>query len=186
MIDRVIGCEIALREGARAFILPSVAEIGNRVRVTAEVIDPHTQATVYVDTAEGAGLESSLPSVGKVANELRGKLGEALASVEANSAPLPQVTTQNLDALRAYALNLRAYAAGHWSRHWSLLDQATKLDPNFALAYIGKASVHFGANDNISARVDLQPRRSVARAHLPPRDALRLDAMLATFDAPAN
>jgi putative peptide modification system cyclase len=184
-IDRVIGCEIALREGARALILPSVAEIGNRVRVTAEVVDPHTQATVYVDTAEGAGLESILPSVGKVSNELRGKLGEALASVEANTAPLPQVTTQNLDALRAYALNLRAYAGGRWSEALSLLDQAIKLDPNFALAYIGKASVHFSGNDNVSARADLRHAEAL-RERLPPRDALRLDAMVATFDAPAQ
>ncbi len=184
-IDRQIGSEIALREGARALVLPSVAEIGNHVRVTAEVIDPHSQATVYVETAEGAGLESILPSVGKVADDLRGRLGEALASVEANNAPLPQVTTGNLDALRAYALNLRAYADGHWSEALSLLDQAIKLDPNFALAYMGKAGLHIGANDNASAKADLAHVEAL-RAHLPPRDALRFEALLATFGPPAE
>jgi putative peptide modification system cyclase len=184
-VDRAIGSEIALREGARALILPSVAEIGNRVRVTAEVIDPHTQGTVYVETAEGIGLESILPSVGKVSDDMRGKLGEALASVEANNAPLPQVTTGNLDALRAYALNLRAYAAGHWSEALSLLDQAIKLDPNFALAYMGKAGLHIGANDNASAKADLAHVETL-RTHLPPRDALRFEALLASFGPPGE
>jgi len=46
-VTRAIGSEIALRDGARALILPTLAEVGGRVRVTAEVIDPSTQTTVY-------------------------------------------------------------------------------------------------------------------------------------------
>ena len=46
-VDRATGAEVAIREGARALILPTIAEIGGRVRVTAEVIDPKSQATVY-------------------------------------------------------------------------------------------------------------------------------------------
>jgi hypothetical protein len=45
-VDRAIGSEIAVREGARALVIPTVAEIGGRVRMTAEIIDPHTQTTV--------------------------------------------------------------------------------------------------------------------------------------------
>ncbi|HSX65030.1 MAG TPA: putative peptide modification system cyclase, partial [Pseudoxanthomonas sp.] len=41
-LDRAIASEIALRDGARAVILPTVSEVGGRVRVSAEVIDPHT------------------------------------------------------------------------------------------------------------------------------------------------
>ncbi|MDR3387116.1 MAG: putative peptide modification system cyclase [Rudaea sp.] len=182
-VDRAIGSEIALREGARALILPSVAEVGNRVRVTAEVVDPHTQGTVYVETADGTGLESILPSIGKVSNDLRGRLGEALASVAANNAPLPQVTTGNLDALRAYALGVHASADGRWSEALSLFDQAIKLDPKFALAYMGKAGLHIGANDNAGARADLQHVEAL-REHLPPRDALRFDGLLSMFGPP--
>lgn len=46
-VDRATGSEIALREGARALVLPTIAEVGGRVRLTAEIIDPHTQASVY-------------------------------------------------------------------------------------------------------------------------------------------
>ena len=155
------------------------------MHVTAEVIDPHTQATVYVDSTDGIGLESILPSVGKVSDDLRERLGETLASTQANTPPLPKVTTANLDALRAYALGIKAYHEGHWSEGLSLLDQAIKIDPNFALAYLGKASAHLSANDNTSARADLEHAQAL-RAHLPPRDGLQLDAMLATLDKPAQ
>ncbi|MEO6364978.1 MAG: putative peptide modification system cyclase, partial [Luteimonas sp.] len=47
LLDREVASEVALRDGARAVILPTVAEVGGRVRVSAEVIDPHSQTTVY-------------------------------------------------------------------------------------------------------------------------------------------
>src|SRR3569623_976206 len=46
-VDHDIGAEVAQREGARAVLLPAVAEIGGKVRFTAEVIDPKSHATVY-------------------------------------------------------------------------------------------------------------------------------------------
>jgi putative peptide modification system cyclase len=182
-IDRMIGSEIALREGARALILPSVAEIGGRVHVTAEVIDPHTQATVYVESTDSVGLESILPSVGKVSDDLRGKLGEALASINANNAPLPKATTANLDALRAYALSLKAYQEGHRADALSLLDQAIRIDPDFGLAYLLRAAVHLGASDSVAAREDLS-HIATLRARLSPRDALRADALRAMLGKP--
>ena len=42
-VDRAIGSEVAIRDGARALIIPTVAEVGGHVRVTAEVIDPRTR-----------------------------------------------------------------------------------------------------------------------------------------------
>src|SRR5687768_5623340 len=97
ILDRAIASEIALRDGARAVILPTVAEVGGKVRVSAEVIDPHTQTTVYTESADGAGLDSALASIDDVTASLRGNLGEAVQSIEKDSAPLPQVTTRNLD-----------------------------------------------------------------------------------------
>ncbi len=183
-IDRSIGAEIALREGARALILPSIAEVGGRVRVVTEVIDPHTQTTVYANTADGLGMESVLGSVDNVARELRERLGEALASINNDSQPLPKVTTGNLDALRAYALAERAHAENRNSEALDLYDQAIKLDPNFALAYMGKARVRLGADDRAAALAELK-RAEPLREHLPARDALRLDAYLAMYGKPA-
>jgi len=182
-IDRAIGSEIALREGARAVILPSVAEVGGRVRVSAEVIDPNTQATVYVESADGSGLESILPSVSQVSDRMRGKLGETLASINANNAPLPKVTTRNLDALRAYALSLKAYQEGHRAEALNLCNQAIKIDHDFALAYLACASVHLGSDDSVAAQADLKQAQAL-RAHLAPRDALRVDALLAMLGKP--
>src|SRR5690606_13133790 len=61
-LDRTVASEIALRDGARAVILPTVAELGGRVRVRAGVVDPHNQATVHAESADGPGPAPALRS----------------------------------------------------------------------------------------------------------------------------
>lgn len=84
------------------------------MRITAEVIDPQTQTTVYSETADGIGKESILPSLDVINQRLRVRLGEALATVSAESKPLEKVATENLEALRAYSLGVNKYASGQF------------------------------------------------------------------------
>ena len=182
-IDRTVGSELAIRDGARALVLPTVAEVGGRVRVTAEVIDPHSRSTVYTETAEGVGFSSVLPSLDKVGQQLRVRLGEAMSSVQTDNAPLPQVTTSNLDALRAYALGLQAYADSHDSDALELFKHAVKLDANFALAYTGIARVYEGDDDTATAYTYVEKALAL-RDRLPARDQLYLDAWAARRGPP--
>jgi putative peptide modification system cyclase len=179
-LDRAIASEIALRDGARAVILPTVSEVGGRVRVSAEVIDPHTQTTVYAESADGSGAASTLESIDTVTAALRGKLGEALESVEKTSAPLPQVSTGNLDALRAYALGVKAYAQGQSADALQYFQRAIQLDSQFALAYMGSLRVEISAGHVDRAKPLLAEALSL-RQRLPARDALYLDAWVAEF-----
>lgn len=185
LLDRAVASEIALRDGARAVILPTVSEVGGRVRVSAEVIDPATQTTVYAESADGVGAGSALDSIDKVTSSLRGKLGEALASIEKDSAPLPQVTSSNLDALRSYALGQKAYAHSDYTQAGGYYAHAVELDPDFALAEIGLLRVE-NANNNESAGLAHLRRAQSLRNKLTPRDQLYLDAWLARMDAPAQ
>lgn len=180
VLDRAVASEIALRDGARAVILPTVAEVGGRVRVSAEVIDPHTQTTVYAESADGAGADSTLGSIDTVTAALREKLGEAMKSIERDSEPLPKVATQNLDALRAYALGLKSYGERRNPEALRYFNQATTLDPAFALAYLGALRIYVGEADNRNAKPYLE--KAVAlREHLAPRDALYLEAWSAEY-----
>lgn len=185
VLDRAIASEIALRDGARAVILPTVAEVGGRVRVSAEVVDPHTQTTVYSESADGEGLASTLRSIDKVTASLRGRLGEAVASIERSATPLPQVTTSNLVALRAYALGEKAYFRGQYGEALHLYERATALDPQFALAWIGQVRSHYAQVDAPAALLPLK-RAQTLRDRLAPREALYLDAWSADLQAPAD
>ncbi|MEP7043753.1 MAG: putative peptide modification system cyclase [Dokdonella sp.] len=184
-IDRAIGAEVAIRDGARALILPTVAEIGGRVRVTAEVIDPQTQTTVYSESADGVGEASVLPSLDKVNQQLRVRLGEALATVSNESKPLDRVATKNLDALRAYGLGQKEYGAGNMQQALSLFQRAVDLDSGFALAHISIAQIHNNANANEAALEEIRAAAS-SRDRLSSKDALYVEAWQATIEAPRD
>lgn len=182
-IDRAVGAEVAIRDGARALILPSVAEIGGRVRVTAEVVDPRSQATVWSESADGRGEESVLPSLDQVNRRLRLRLGEALASVQQSSQPLQNVTTANLDALRAYSLAQREQARGEFDAAGPLYRLAIELDPAFALAHAGQGLMLSDLGRDEEA--EQAYRRALSFAdRLTPRDRAYVQALLATHGVP--
>ena len=182
-LDRAIASEIALRDGARAVILPTVAEVGGHLRVSAEVVDPHTQTTGYAAFADGKGAGSALASVDDVTEELRQKLGEALESVQKDSKPLPQVSTANLDALKAFALGQDAYGQDRFSDALQLYQQATTLDPKFALAWVGQARSQTAMLRTTEAMAPLHKAQQL-RDRLPPREAMYLDGWSAELEAP--
>jgi putative peptide modification system cyclase len=179
-VDRAIGSEVAIREGARALVLPTLAEIGGRVRFTAEVIDPHTQDTIYTESADGTGADSVLPSLDQVGQKLRLRLGEALAVVSKESVPLDRAATKNLDALKAYALAQRAYDLDRMGDASGLYGEAVSLDPNFALARMGVARCDLiggklaGAVNELQAALNLGDR-------LLPRERLLIEATLGSI-----
>ncbi|MBL8297478.1 MAG: putative peptide modification system cyclase [Rhodanobacteraceae bacterium] len=184
-IDRAIGAEVALREGARALVLPSIAEVGGKLRVTAEVIDPGSQTTVYTDSAEGSGIESVLTSLDRINAQLRARLGESLAQVKTTSQPLAKVTTDNLEALRAYSLARKAATEGNGDTALDLYEQAIRLDPEFGLAYLSRAGLRLGADDKRRAKEDIE-RAKALRERLPAREQLYMDALAASFAKPSD
>jgi len=179
-IDRAIGSEIALREGARALLLPTVAEVGGNLRFSIEVIDPNTQVTVYSESAEGRGAESVLVSMDTVSVRLREKLGEAVVDMRASDKPLPQVTTGNLDALRAYTLAQRRVAEARLDEAVALNEEAIRLDPEFAMAYLALARLRQNYGDD-DGHYSLMAKAESLRSRLTHREQLMLDGRASTY-----
>jgi putative peptide modification system cyclase len=184
-VDRDTGSEIALRDGARALLLPTVAEVGGRLRVSVEVVDPHTQTTVYTMYADGRGLNSALGSIDEVTGQLREKLGEALQSVERDSVPLPNVSTPSLDALKAYAVARREMDTKRDRRMaLGMYERALKLDPGFALAHAGLAGLHASFGEAAAAKEAW--RRALSHPErLSAQEKQRIELLLRQYDAPA-
>lgn len=182
-VDRQLAAELALREGAKAVILPTLAEVGGVVRVSLEVVDPNSGVTVYSESADGANSDDVLPALDVALAKVRGRLGEAVGSIQDTSMPLEQVTTSDLEALRAYSLGLRARYESRLGEAESLFRQAVKLDEQFAMAYVQLAFMRYVENDAEGTR------RYVAlaeahRSHLSQRESLFLDGAAATLDSP--
>ncbi|MEO6687548.1 MAG: putative peptide modification system cyclase [Dokdonella sp.] len=182
-VDRATGSEVAERQGARALILPTIAEVGGHVRITAEIIDPRTQTSVYSDSVDGTDEQSVLPTMDDLLKKMRGRLGESLASVGETSAPLAEVTTRNLDALKAYSLGSQSVANGKGGEALALFDQAVTLDPQFAQAYLGLANIYYGTGQKAKAHAAVVKATEDLK-RLSARERLHAQGYAALFETP--
>ncbi|HRQ66268.1 MAG TPA: putative peptide modification system cyclase [Xanthomonadaceae bacterium] len=182
-VDRAIAAEIAQREGARAVVAPSISEVGGRVRFTVEVIEPRSGRTAYSESADGRGLESALGSMDAVLKRMRARLGESLDRIESDSEPLEQVTSGNLEALKAFSLAIRAVNQGDGRQAMALYERAIELDPGFAAAHAKLGAYFLQAGDGDRALHHL--RASEAQMdRLIPRDRLYVEGHLAFLLTP--
>src|SRR5437016_1093067 len=118
--------------GVRYVLEGSVRKGGNRVRITAQLIDAATGTHLWADRFDGS-LEDVFELQDKVASSVAGVIEPALQAAEtARSANRPTAD------LTAYDLYLRAYAM-FWSsaqvpEALRLLEQAIARDPRYGLA----------------------------------------------------
>ncbi|HEX5694620.1 MAG TPA: putative peptide modification system cyclase, partial [Arenimonas sp.] len=180
-LDRQLATELALREGASAVILPTIAQVGGMVRVSLEVIDPQSGVTVYSESADGRGIDTVLPSLDLALAKVRGQLGESTSAVAADRVPLEQATTANIEALRAYSLGLSARSSGKAMDAEALFKEAVRLDPDFAMAWLRLAFLRYVEGDAQGAREHLAQAQA-HRDRLTRRELLFMEGAEATLD----
>ncbi|SDD72254.1 putative peptide modification system cyclase [Aquimonas voraii] len=172
--------QLAQREGARAVFAPSVAQIGERVRVSVDLIDPVNGRSVANHSRDAESLQELLPAVDAVTQELREALGESLTSISETSEPLEKVTTGNLEALKAYSLSLREMAQQRPAEGIALLRHAIELDPGFAAAHGKLAGLFLGADQFAAAEASLKAARQ-APERLSARERMGIEGLASFF-----
>jgi tetratricopeptide (TPR) repeat protein len=108
----------------------------------------HTGVPLAQKQIEVARKEQVLAALGSMASQLRGKLGESLASIEKYDAPILDATTSSLDALKAYSLGVPEQEEFNTTAAIPFFKRAIELDPNFALAYAKFAIVYSDAGED--------------------------------------
>jgi serine/threonine protein kinase/tetratricopeptide (TPR) repeat protein len=134
-ITRDVAKEICQRQGIKAMIVGSIANLGSHYVVTLEAVNANEGDSIAREQIEADSKEQVLTSLGKAATQLREKLGESLASLKKFDAPIEQATTSSLEALKAFSQGNEQRVSGHGHEYIPYYKRAVELDPNFALAY---------------------------------------------------
>ena len=183
-IDRGIASEIALREQARAVIVPSVSQYGGRTRLVVEVVDPKDERTVATKFADAQKPSDILPAMDRLLRDTRRQLGESMHQIQESSQPLEKVTTPNLEALKVMSHALAMERAGDFDQAERLLRHAIELDSEFATAHSRLGSVLVQRERHAEARAVLEKAASLDN-RLTEKERLFLRAFLAEFEDPA-
>src|SRR5215472_5393129 len=130
-----IARELCQRTSSAAVLDGSIAQIGTRYLLTLKALDCSNGDSLANTEAQASGKNDVLDALGKIASEMRNKLGESLGTVRKFDTPLEQATTASLEALKAYSLGRKASAGSEWKAAVPFYQRAIRLDPNFSMAY---------------------------------------------------
>jgi eukaryotic-like serine/threonine-protein kinase len=137
---------ICERSGSRAMLVGNISGVGGHYLLGLKAIDCQTGDTLASSEAEASSRSQVLSALGKATRQIRGQLGESLASLQKYDTPVEQATTPSLDALKAYSLGLRAVETQGYDAAVPYLKSAIDLDPNFAMAYAKLGVEYFNLN----------------------------------------
>jgi eukaryotic-like serine/threonine-protein kinase len=140
------GRDICQRNGIKAMLSGSIANVGSDYVVTLEAVNAATGDSLATSQAQAKNKEDVLNALHKADSQLRSKLGESLASVQKYDKMLSQATTPSLEALKALSLGDEKHNAGQELDAVPAYQRAIELDPNFAMAYarLGTAYSNLG------------------------------------------
>jgi len=127
--------EICERANSKALLAGSIAQLGSHYLIGLKAVNCRTGDSLGSALMEAEGRESVIKTLSEVANKLRSKLGESLASVETHDKPLDESTTSSLEALQAFTQGIRTAQEQSDQNALPYLQRAVELDPNFARAY---------------------------------------------------
>ncbi len=179
-LDRSLAVDVAIREGARAVLLPVVTRHGDGYRIAIDLVDPNADSVVRTYHAVATAPDKAAAAVDDVLSQLRKGLGESVAELQ-KSIPLSRASTGSLRALRSYALAETAMGKRRFEEARNLYQAAVEIDPEFALAYAGLAKLHARIGEMQPAREQLQKALAL-QSHLPHRERLYLKAWQAELE----
>lgn len=134
-ITRDVAKVICVRQGIKAMLLGSISGVGAHYVVSLEAVNSQTGDTIAGEQFEVDGKEQVLKSLGPAASRLREKLGESLNTIKKFDAPIEQVTTSSLEALRQYSLGVEQHSKADYSHAIPFYRKAVEIDPYFAIAH---------------------------------------------------
>jgi eukaryotic-like serine/threonine-protein kinase len=127
--------EVCQRTSSAAVVDGTIAQIGGRYLLTLKTVACSDGELIASTEEQASDKNHILDALGDAASGIRNKLGESLATIQKFNAPLQQVTTSSLEALRAFSLSVSGAKPGVDSG-LPFLQRAIELDPNFAFAYV--------------------------------------------------
>ena len=140
-IDEPLAQEIAVREGLKVIVLPSISGIGENYRVAASIRDVASGKNVKTELVKANGKNKVLDAVDTLSAAIREDLGESLQTVS-QSKRLSSVTTQSLEALRQYSIATERALALQWDEAKVYFENALRIDPNFTAARASLGMMH--------------------------------------------
>ena len=159
-IDETLALEIAEREGIKAVIVPTIAEVGGNYRLSARIRAVASGKDIKTEISGAKSKQKVLDAVDELAANLRRDLGDSIQKIS-ESKPLAAATTPSLEALKQYSLGVEMRNAGQVQEAKTMFENALRIDPNFTAAMGQLGNLHVTLAGNSVPQFDAQVGRNL-------------------------
>jgi serine/threonine protein kinase/Tfp pilus assembly protein PilF len=140
--------ELCRRTHSAAVLAGSIAQVGTEYSLVLRAINCATGESLASTEAQASDKNHVLEALGKVASEIRSKLGESLSTVQKFDTPVEQATTPSLEALQAYSLGRKTMVGNaDYPSAVRSFQRAISLDPSFAMAHSSLSNAYWSVGE---------------------------------------
>jgi len=171
-----LALQLAEREGAKAIIEGDINAAGASFILNARIISAIDGSQLAAFRQNARTDADILDAIDQLSAELREGIGESLVDIR-GSAPLDQVTTSNIEALRLYTEAEDESSYGNIPSAIEKLERVIEMDSTFAMGY-RKLAVSYGNAGEPREKVEAIIKKGYRhKENLPIRERLLLEAL---------
>jgi eukaryotic-like serine/threonine-protein kinase len=167
--------DVCQRTGSKAYLAGAIDRLGTQYVLGLKAVNCQTGELLGQEQVTVDGKEKVLKALGGAAAKLRGELGESLATVQKFDAPLMEITTSSLDALKEYGIAIKAERADGPEAALPHDLRAIELDPGFAMAYHA-VGVNYLTLSQVERAAQYSTRAFELREHTSEQEKQRISA----------
>ena len=154
-LTRAVARDLCQRTASKAMIGGAISQLGQSYVISLDATNCRTGDTIEKTQVQAATKDGVLAALGTATAELRGKLGESLASIGQYDAPIQDATTSSLDALKSYTVGLATRRRDGDAASMPFFRKAIEQDDNFALAHARLSTVYGNLGASSLARDEI-------------------------------
>ncbi len=177
-LDPGLALEVARNAGADAFVTGALLRVGpTRLRLDVRVQDTAGGQILFSEKLEGEDVNSVFSMVDSLTGRIAQRFVPA-ARLPEKAPAIEEAATANLEAYRHYQLGLdygRRFLVAEAVRE---LEEAVRLDPQFALAYFNLGWA-YGVQGDLRKGEELWRKTEQVQSRLPRKDQLQFQAQRA-------
>ena len=163
--------EVAVREGAKATIAGDIAPVGVGFVLSARVVSADDGRTLFAERESAEDASKLIAAVDRLSRKVREGIGESLRTIRSGNR-LEEVSTPSLEALRKYSQAERLADQGKPEQAATLINEALRLDSNFAMAWRKKGVLLGNSSTDPAGEIAAVQRAYALRDRLPERERL--------------
>lgn len=176
LIDREVATQVAKEANVKIMMLGSIIEIGDRIRINAQLSDVITGRNIGSEQVDGNSINDLFTMVDELTQQVVDRIGIKIKKQD--HIDISDMTTKSIEAYENYIKGTESMYLAYFDDAIKYFEKAIELDSTFASAHLVLGQV-YGTVGNEKKRIESLKKAKKFSEGLKGKEKLIIDAMYA-------